>query len=124
MNGSVPSLPTLANEADGARARAIALLLIGRFTNVSSLARWYDAQHRHQRPCEVREGHTKPRWEGGMLAPSTPRRQKVGDAEATPMAFTFPLILASVALALILISAFFFPAVLETPGLESFMVGP
>jgi hypothetical protein len=34
------------------------------------------------------------------------------------------LILASVALALILISAFFFPAVLETPGLESFMVGP
>jgi hypothetical protein len=47
MNGSVPSLPTLTNEVDGARARAIALLLIGRFTNVSSLARWYDAQHRH-----------------------------------------------------------------------------
>ena len=59
-----------------------------------------------------------------MLAPSTPGRQKVGDAEAAPMAFTLPLLLASVALALILISAFFFPAVLETPGLESFMVGP
>ena len=59
-----------------------------------------------------------------MLAPSTPGRQKVGDAEAAPMAFTLPLLLASVALALILISALFFPAVLETPGLESFMVGP
>jgi hypothetical protein len=59
-----------------------------------------------------------------MLAPLDSARQKVGDAEAAPMAFTLPLLLASVALALILISAFFFPAVLETPGLESFMVGP
>ena len=59
-----------------------------------------------------------------MLAPSTPGRQKVGDAEAAPMAFTLPLLPASVALALILLSAFFSPAVLETPGLESFMVGP
>ena len=59
-----------------------------------------------------------------MLARFTPRRQEVGDAEAAPMAFTLPLLPASVALALILLSAFFFPAVLETPGLESFMVGP
>ena len=46
-----------------------------------------------------------------MLAPSTPGRQKVGDAEAAPMAFTLPLLPASVALALILLSAFLFPAV-------------
>jgi hypothetical protein len=59
-----------------------------------------------------------------MLAPSTPPRQKVSGAEAAPIAFTFPLFLACVALVLILISAFFFPAVLETPGIESFMVGP
>jgi hypothetical protein len=59
-----------------------------------------------------------------MLVSSTPRRQEASDAKAAPMAFTFPLLLACVALVLILISAFFFPAVLETPGIESFMVGP
>jgi hypothetical protein len=59
-----------------------------------------------------------------MLVSSDQRRQKVDDAKAAPMAFTFPLLLACVALVLILISAFCFPAVLETPGIESFMVGP
>jgi hypothetical protein len=59
-----------------------------------------------------------------MLVSSTPRRQEARDAKAASMAFTFPLLLACVALVLILVSAFFFPAVLETPGIESFMVGP
>jgi hypothetical protein len=39
-------------------------------------------------------------------------------------AFTFPLILVCVALALILIFAIFSPVNLETPGIESFLVGP
>jgi hypothetical protein len=59
-----------------------------------------------------------------MSVSSTVRRQKVSEAKAVPMAFAFPLLLASVALVLILISAFFFPAALQTPGIESFMVGP
>jgi hypothetical protein len=39
-------------------------------------------------------------------------------------AIVFPLVLICLALALILISAFLIPPSLQTPGIESFMVGP
>jgi hypothetical protein len=58
-----------------------------------------------------------------MLAPSTPRRE-LSEAKTASMAFTFPLLLACVALILILIFALFFPAALGNPGIESFMVAP
>jgi hypothetical protein len=38
--------------------------------------------------------------------------------------FAFPLFLVCVALILILISAAFSPVTVETPGIESFLVGP
>jgi hypothetical protein len=38
--------------------------------------------------------------------------------------FAFPLVLVCVALALIIVSAVFFPVTLEAPGAESVLVGP
>jgi hypothetical protein len=42
----------------------------------------------------------------------------------TQESFVFPVVLGCIALALILISAVFSPVTLETPGIESFLVGP
>jgi hypothetical protein len=59
------------------------------------------------------------------LSPDT--TSSVGQArrrDATQTTFVFPMILFCVALALILISAVFSPITLETPGIESFLVGP
>jgi hypothetical protein len=52
------------------------------------------------------------------------REVQVSQLNATQASFAFPLILVCVALALVLISAVFSPVTLETPGIESFLVGP
>ena len=52
------------------------------------------------------------------------REVQLRHLDAAQASFAFPLILVCVALALILISAVFSPVNLETPGIESFLVGP
>jgi hypothetical protein len=49
---------------------------------------------------------------------------RVSQPYATQESFVFPVVLVCIALALILISAVFSPVTLETPGIESLMVGP
>jgi hypothetical protein len=45
-------------------------------------------------------------------------------SKASTPTVVIPLVLVCLAVALILISAFLIPASLQTPGIESFMVGP
>jgi hypothetical protein len=86
----------------------------------------YDARHRQFLPWRTIREPIRTRQE--TLHVSLPEadiaRPRKNQSKASTPTVVIPLVLVCLAVALILISAFLIPASLQTPGIESFMVGP